>query len=142
MINEGSYYALTLSATGMSTGAYISLTPTSELEISQGGVALAPTATSATIVNIYPQTLQIQAPAGMVNAGVTIITSASNIAGAVRVSPPVNVPVVVECWGSELLGSITLEPGQESAPFNFEVSAAKSLAPDQARKIMEHTPKS
>ena len=89
MSNGASYYALTLVEQGASTTAYYSLTPTSNLEMSQGGVTMDPTAASATLVNIYPQTLQIQAPAGSFQAGVTIVTSDDRIAGRLLVSPPV-----------------------------------------------------
>lgn len=42
MFGNGTYYALTVTADGANTGAYYSVTPTSNLTISQGGVTLAP----------------------------------------------------------------------------------------------------
>src|ERR1044071_4066202 len=99
MANGSSYYALTVVEQGAGTTAYYALTPTSHLEMSQGGATFDPTAATATMVNIYPQTLQIQAPAGSFTAGVTIVTSADRIAGRLLVSPPVNVAVVVTLYG-------------------------------------------
>ena len=93
MANTDQYYALTLLAEGASTGASYSIVPTSNLQISQGGVSIMPTATSTTMVNIYPQELQIQAPSGSVYSGVTIVTDADKISGQVVASPPVNVEV-------------------------------------------------
>ena len=89
------YYALTVIANGAGTPAFYSLTPDPGLSIAQGGVTIVPTGNGSTMVNIYPQTLQISAPAGSVNGAVNIVTGASQISGRLMVSPPVNVAVVV-----------------------------------------------
>ena len=124
------YYALTVVAQGVSTAAYYSVTPTSNLEFSQGGVTIAPTSASLTMVNIYPETLQVQAPAGSVNAGVTIETSESEISGRLMVSPPVNVAVVVTLYGvgGQQIGQTTLDPGVGDKMFSFAVSAGNSIS--------------
>ena len=124
------YYALTLSAQGVSTSAYYSVTPTSDLEFTQGGVTIMPTQTAATLVNIYPETLQIQAPAGMINAGVTIQTGADQIAGRLMVSPPVNVAVTITLYGvgGQQLGQTTLDPGVGDKTFNFAVSEGNAIS--------------
>src|SRR5215208_787980 len=100
MADETLYYAITVTAEGTSFSAYISMTPTSNLTFLQGGVTFMPTAASLTMANIYPQTLQLQAPPGSFTAGVTIVTDASEIAGRVMVSPPVNVAVIVTLYGA------------------------------------------
>ena len=71
------YYSLTVTTAGASsTSAYYSLTPTSNLSFSQGGATLYPSAPSQQVisVSVYPQTLQINAAAGGVSGGVTIVT--------------------------------------------------------------------
>lgn len=137
IVREGNYYALTLSANGTTSPAYMAVTPTSSLSIAQGGVTIVPTDMTATMVNIYPQSLQIQAPSGMVNAGVTIITNDTHVAGTVQVSPPVDVPVLIQVWGTKLLGSYTLPAGQQTGVFDVPVSADDAIAPDDATKITQ-----
>ena len=130
-----SYFALTIAATGTSTSAYYSVTPTSDLTFSQGGVTIVPTSADPTLVNVYPETLQIQSPPGSINGGVTIATSATEIAGRVMVSPPVNVAVVVTLYGSggQQLGQAIVDPGTSSKAFNFPVPTDKGIAgPDVA----------
>src|ERR1041385_5311728 len=56
MASTNIYYALTIVANGVSSAAYYSVTPTSNLSILQGGVAVGPTGSGAVMVNIYPQT--------------------------------------------------------------------------------------
>ena len=126
------YYALTLTAQGTNAPAFYSLTPTSNLQISQGGVTLAPSSPSSSgvMVNIYPQTLQISAPAGLVSAGVTIITSENKISGRVTVSPAITVATVVSLYGSgsQPIGQSIVDPGQTSATFSFDVPSGSGLA--------------
>jgi hypothetical protein len=140
MSNGASYYALTVVEQGASTAAYYSLTPTSNLEMSQGGgVTMDPTAASATMVNIYPQTLQIQAPAGSFTAGVTIVTSDDRIAGRLLVSPPVDVAVVVTLYGvgGQQIGQSILDPAVGSLVFSFPVSAAQSIPKGNVAAVLQ-----
>ena len=139
MANGSSYYALTVVEQGASTTAYYSLTPTSNLEMSQGGVTMAPTAASATLVNLYPQTLQIQAPAGSFNAGVTIATSDDRIAGRLLVSPPVNVAVIVTLYGvgGQQIGQSILDPAVGSLAFSFPISSAQSIPKGDAAGVLQ-----
>lgn len=132
------YYALTLSANGVSTSAYYSLTPTSNLEFDQGGVTIVPDSADATQVNVYPETLQIQSPPGSVNAGVTIITSASEIAGRVLVSPPINVAVVVTLYGvgGQQIAQTTLDPGVGDKLFSFAVSDEQAIPREHVAGIL------
>ena len=124
------YYALSLVANGVSTGAYYSVTPTSNLEFSQGGASIAPSQLTVTMVSIYPETMQIQAPAGSLSASVTIQTSASEIAGRLMVSPPVNVAVFVTLYGTggQQIGQAILDPGDSEKAFDFPVSAGNAIS--------------
>ncbi len=134
MTTSGTYYALTVTAEGASTGAYYSVTPTSNLTISQGGVTMAPSAPSQQMitVSVYPQTLQINAPAGYVSGGVTIITSEPSIDGRLQVSPPVNVAVAVTLYGNGgvQLGQYIADPGTGGGVFSFPVSGGGIPAND------------
>jgi hypothetical protein len=125
------YYALTLTANGASTSAYYSLTPTSNLSITQGGATLAPSSATQQMitVSIYPQTLQINAPAGYVSAGVNILTGESRVSGQVVVSPPVNVATVVTLYGNggQQIGQYIVDPGVEGGVFSFPVTAQEGI---------------
>ena len=134
------YYALTLNVQHSSTTAFYSLTPTSNLEISQGGVTCFPTTPAMTTVSIYPQTLQIAAPAGVLSAGVTIISSETRISGRVMISPPINVATVVTLYGNggAQIGQVVVDPGSASGTFDFTVDAAQAISnADEARKIID-----
>lgn len=132
-----SYYTLSIGEDGANTAAYYSVTPSSDLEFAQGGVTFAPTQAAATLVNVYPETLQIQSPAGSFIAGVTIVTSASEIAGRVLVSPPINVAVVITLYGAGgQIGQTTVDPGVGSKTFNFAVSGSDALSKADAGGVL------
>jgi hypothetical protein len=141
MAIHDTYYALTVSAAGASTPAYYSVSPTSNLTISQGGVTLAPSAPSQQMisVSIYPQTLQINAAAGYVSGGVTIITSAPSVDGRLVVSPPVDVAVVVTLYGNggTQLGQFIADPGTGGGVFSFPV-AGDGIPPAEAAGVLQH----
>jgi hypothetical protein len=132
------YYALTLTTNGTTFAAYYSVTPTSDIQFSQGGVTITPTGNSVTMVNIYPQTLQIQAPAGSINAGVTIQTGASIIAGRVMVSPPVDAAVIVTLYGAggTQLDQMIMDPGTGSQLFEWSVDAASAIKSDDLDSVL------
>ena len=137
-----SYYALTLNAIGTSSPAFYSVTPTSNLTISQGGATIAPNpATSeGTTVNIYPQTLQISGPAGLISAGVNIITSETTIAGRTVISPPVNVAVTVTLYGNggAQIGQQVYDPGSGGGTFKFDAPSGSAIdSSDDARAVVE-----
>ena len=123
------YYALSIAVQGSNTAAYYSVTPTSNLDFTQGGVTFAPTTASLTLVNVYPETLQLQAPAGSFSGGVTIETGASEIAGRVMVSPPINVATVVTLYGAggQQIGQAIVDPGTSDKTFNFPVSSSNAI---------------
>ena len=141
MSNGGVYYALTLTAQGMSTAAYMSVSPTSNLQISQGGVTIGATAAATTFVSIYPTELQVQAAPGLVSGGVTIVTSESNVAGRLEVSPPVNVAVTVTLYGAggQQLGQYILDPGNASGIFNFNTDGKGMSAEDALDAVKQQS---
>jgi hypothetical protein len=124
------YYALTLVTEGNSTiPAYYSVTPTSNVTFSQGGATIMPTSAAATLVNVYPETLQLQAPAGSINAGVTIATNATTIAGRVMISPPVDCAVIVTLYGvgGQQIGQLIIDPAVGGGLFDFSVDASNAI---------------
>jgi len=145
MSNGEVYYALTLTAQGMSNAAYFSMSPTSNLQISQGGVTLGGTAAATTFVSIYPTELQVQAAPGLISGGVTIITSENNVAGRLEVSPPVNVAVTVTLYGAggQQLGQFILDPGVPSGVFNFPTGGNAGMsAADALNTVKQQTGRS
>jgi hypothetical protein len=141
------HYALTITAKHASTAAYYALTPTSNLHIEEGSVTLTPKSASATMVTIEPEMLQIQAPAGSVQGGVTIGTDAVHVDGQVTVSPPVDVEVIVALYGigGKKVGEFVVAPGDGGGVFEFRVDAAQSIPPGELDDILgdlvprEHT---
>lgn len=133
------YYALTLYASGTNISAYYSLTPDSNLQISQGGVTFTPTAAASTLANIYPTTLQVQSPPGTMNAGVTIVTGQGEISGRVNVSPAVDVPVVITAYGAggKQLGQTIMDAGATVAMFAFPVDAASAIPPGEVGSVLK-----
>jgi hypothetical protein len=135
-----SYYALQLTAQGVNSSAYYGITPAPNLSIAQGGASIYPTATAATFINIYPQELQIQAPAGTLSASVTIITSEGTIAGTFGVSPPINVALVLTLYGNGgvQLGQSIVDPGTEGRPFSFPVDGTKAMNASEATDALKN----
>jgi hypothetical protein len=139
------YYSLTVTAQGARTPAYYSLSPDSNLQFTQGGATLYPSTPSQQMisVSVYPQTLTINAAAGSVNGGANIVTSASEIAGFILVSPPVNVATVVTLYGNggAQLGQHIVDPGTSGGAFSFPVSASDGIpedeAPGELQKLLE-----
>ena len=117
-------YALTVSVSETSTGAFFSVSTTSKWQISQGGVSMYPNNGGGVLVNVYPKTLQFQGPAGQFYAGVSLDTTDSSVAGYIQVSPPVNVPTVITLVGDagQQLGQTTIDAGTASGTFDFPVS--------------------
>jgi hypothetical protein len=124
------YYTLSLVVAGSSTNAYYGITPTSNLQIAQGGASLAPAAAAATLVNVYPQEFQVQAPAGSFNGAVVIVTNEDAITGTFGVSPEIDVAVVLTAYGAggRKLGEQILDPGTSMRPFSFPVNAAEGMS--------------
>jgi len=135
---ESYYYSLTVGQSGSNTAAYFSVSPTSNLEFSQGGATFAPTSLALTTVSVYPTTLQIQAPAGSMSAGVTIITSASEVAGRLLISPPVDVATLVTLYGAggARLGQFIADPGSGGGVFNFPVTPEEGIPAGDAAGVL------
>lgn len=139
---ESYYYSLTVGQAGSNTAAYFSVSPTSNLEFSQGGATFMPTSPSMTTVSVYPTTLQIQSPAGSMSAGVTIVTSASEVAGRLLISPPIDVATLVTLYGAGgvQLGQFIADPGTGGGVFKFPVTAEEGIpageAPGALHKII------
>lgn len=140
MSSGETYYALSLSAQGVSASAYYGITPAPNLSIAQGGASIYPEATSATFINIYPQELQIQAPPGTLSASVTIITSEDTIAGTFGVSPPINVALVLTLYGNggAQLGQAIVDPGTEGRAFSFPVDDSKGMNEGEAIAVLRN----
>src|SRR5204863_10222352 len=102
------------------------------------GLACTPAANSATMVNVYPETLQIRAPAGSINAGVTIATAASQIAGRVAISPPVDCAVVVTLYGAggQQLDQMIVDPGVGGGLFDWSVDAANAISENDLAGVL------
>ena len=125
------YYALTIRANRTSSAAYYALQPTSNLHVAEGSAKIEPKSASATMVTVESRALQIQAPAGTVHGGVTIVTAEQRIDGEVMVSPPVDseVEVALHGAGGKKLGAFVLAAGDGSGVFQFEVDAAEAIPP-------------
>jgi len=136
------YYSLTVTMAGAaSTGAYYSLTPTSNLSFSQGGATLYPSAPSQQMitVSVYPQTMQVNAPAGGMNGGVTIVTNAGEVAGRILISPPVDVAVAVTLYGAGgvQIGQFIADAGTGGGVFSFPISGGQGIAPGDTQGTLQ-----
>ncbi len=133
------YYALTIRANRTSSAAYYALQPTSNLHVTEGSANIDPKTASATMVTVESRALQIQAPAGTVHGGVTIVTAEKRIDGEVMVSPPVDseVEVILYGAGGKKLGTYVLAAGEGSGVFEFEVDAAEAIPPGDVAKVLK-----
>ena len=134
------YYALTIRANRTSSAAYYALQPTSNLHVAEGSVQIEPKSASATMVTVETRALQIQAPAGTVHGGITIVTAEKRIDGEVMVSPPVDseVEVILYGAGGKKLGVFVLAAGDGNGVYQFEVDAAEAIPPGDAAKVLKH----
>ncbi|HKR65849.1 MAG TPA: hypothetical protein VJZ00_19110 [Thermoanaerobaculia bacterium] len=132
------YYGLTLAAQGVNSSGYYGVTPQPPVQFAQGGATIVPTQTGVVMMNIYPQELQIQAPAGSVSAATTIITDASTIAGTFGVSPPINVALVLTLYGSggQQIGQSILDPGMPGKPFSFPIPSGVGMSAGDANHFL------
>ena len=102
-------------------------------DMQNGAAVLYPTSTTSTYLS-FSNSFQGQIPPGRFTIGIVVL-SGSNVSGTLSVSPAVNVPITgtLTAFG-QTLGSVTLQPGQTSVPFNFQGQGAtkqdaqKSLA--------------
>ncbi|HYR29623.1 MAG TPA: hypothetical protein VEU30_14225 [Thermoanaerobaculia bacterium] len=134
------YYSLGLNALNISTAAYYQIQPTRDLSILQGGFTCVPTETARTSVAIYPQLAQLNFPAAEYASGsVTIVTDLPAISGNLTVSPAINSPVTLTLYGGggNPIGTATLEAGQTSLNFKFDVGVSSGMSEEEARGALE-----
>ena len=121
------YYGMRVNTTGPAAQAYLYVTLISDGDFDGAAVTVNPSGTHTTWFSYQDKSVQMQLPpTSLVSGGITVVTSASRIAGTLGVSPPIVSDVILTLYGTSALGSVTLEAGQTSIPFDF------SLQPDQA----------
>lgn len=138
-MSKDRYYTLQMSEFGASSEAFYSITPDSNLQFAQGGATMAPTAATAVLVNIDPETLQVSAPAGNMAAGVTIITSADVIAGRVLVSPPIDTATVLTLYGDggQIGKPFVVDAGSGGSTFSWPVGEDQGLSQRDAANLVQ-----
>src|SRR5215212_12020833 len=131
------YYAFTIGAQNTNAPAYYGVLFTSQLEVFQGSFQFIPTGITSTMVGTDGSNINLQLPAcAGIQGGVTLATSASSVGGNIYVSPPLSVPVTFELWGLNQIGSVTVQPGQGRATFNFDVTGQQALDAAGAQAVI------
>jgi hypothetical protein len=133
------YYSLQVTTQGSaSSTAFYYVNVLSPAALAGSAVTLYPSAPQATWFSYQSTSLQFQAPSGRASAGATVITDASRVAGTLGVSPGISVATVLNLYGAGgLIGSVTLQAGQTSIPFDFEVSSEASVGEGNAATALE-----
>lgn len=131
------YYSFTISALNTNKVAYYGVLFTSQLEVLQGSFTFSPTGTTNTMVGTDATNINLNLPACLkIAGGVTLVTSASNVAGQIFVSPALNVPVTFTLYGFGPIGSITIDPGQTGGNFDFDVSGQTGVSAKDAQEAL------
>jgi len=136
------YYSLGLNAVDVNSAAFYQLQPVRGLSIMQGGFTCTPRETQRTSVAIYPQLVQLNFPASeYVSGSVTFDTALPAIAGNLTVSPAINSAVTLTLYGGggNPIGTATLEAGQTSLDFSFDVGLGSGMSEDEARGAVENS---
>ena len=138
-MSSGMYYSFTINTSGTNSSAYYSINFDRGITTFQSGFSFLPAATQSTYAAVYPSQVGLNLPPMSILAGgVTLTTTVDHVTGEVMVSPAVNVPVVFELWGVSMIGSVTLQPGDTSALFNFDITHADGFADtDGARAVID-----
>jgi hypothetical protein len=122
-------YVIQVGVNGASTGYSCNVTFTSGT-MSDGAGQCLPTQTAYTYMS-FQGGIGFQVPAGDAYCGGTV-SATSSVAGSILVSPPVNVPTTVTLWGrGGVIGTYSLPAGQESGQFNFAVTSAEGIPPEE-----------
>ena len=124
------YYGMRVNTSGAAAQAYLYVTLVSDGDFDGAAVTIHPSGTHTTWFSYQDKSVQLQLPpTSLVSAGITVVTSGNNIAGTLGISPPIVTDVVLALYGSgsSPIGSITLEAGQTSVPFDFSVKADNAL---------------
>lgn len=138
MLVGGNYYALQLAAQNTNIFAFYFVNLATGA-VTGSAVTIHPNATNTTYVAQSDVYLQFQAPAArQIGAGLTVVTSDSNVAGTLGVSPALSLPVVLQCYGAgKILGTVTLPAGKTEVPFEFKVTAEEAIPADQVAQVLE-----
>lgn len=139
MANSDMYYALSLTAQGVSSTAYYGVTPHHELKIAQGSATVVPTGTGVVLVDVHPEELQLQSPPASLSAGVTIVTGAPAIGGHFEVSPAINVALVLTAYGAggKEIGQAILDAGDTEKTFSFPVDGDQAMSAAEAEGVLK-----
>lgn len=123
------YYSIQVTTQGNASSTafyYVNILSPGALE--GAAVTMYPTAAQATWFGYQQNALQFQAPAGRSSAGATVVTDSPRVGGTLGVSPAINVATVLNLYGAaNLIGSVTLQAGQTSVPFDFQVSSEDAI---------------
>jgi hypothetical protein len=121
-----------------SSTAFYYVNVLSPAALAGAAVTLYPSSAQATWFSYQETSLQFQAPAGRASAGATVVTDADRVAGTLGVSPAISVATVLNLYGAGgLIGSVTLQAGQSSIPFDFQVSSSQSIPQAEAANSLK-----
>jgi len=127
------YYGMRVNTTGAASSAYLYVTLNSQGDFDGAAVTVYPSGANTTWFSYQDKSVQMQLPpTANVSAGITVVTSAQNIAGTLGISPAISANVVLTLYGaaSSPIGSVTLEAGRTSIPFDFTVQQENALGSD------------
>ena len=133
------YYGFSLSTAGSTTGtAYYYVTVDQGVSYDGASVTVYPTNAVPSYFNYRSNSVQWQAAAGRLTAGMTVVTGANNIAGVLGASPALNVALTLTCYGGGgTIGSVTLPAGQSEIPFNFPVNPSESIQSGGGQEFLD-----
>jgi hypothetical protein len=123
-----SYYSISLVANNVTTLSFFQLSLNSGVIVNGGAAFMNPTDAQSTYANFYGTAMNAQgSAAGTVTLGAAI-QSSDPVTGNVLVSPPTNVDIVVTLFGyGKTLGTYTLQAGQSTGDFSFQVNPADAI---------------
>jgi hypothetical protein len=136
------YYGMRVNTTGPAAQAYLYVTLLTNGDFDGAAVTVIPSGIHTTWFSYQDKSVQMQLPpTSSVSAGITVVTGSQNIAGTLGISPPIVSDVVLNLYGagSSPIGSITLEAGQTSIPFDFSVQPEQGLGSEaKASSFLEN----
>jgi hypothetical protein len=132
------FYGLTIAVNGSaSSTAYYSVSLISGGKFVQGGATLVPTAIAATLVSLYEVELSINAPAGRVSGGATLITMGDIVSGRITVSPAIDADTVVTLYGTSEIASVTVKAGETSGAFAWSTGGNPAMSSASAGQFLD-----
>jgi hypothetical protein len=133
---SSSIYGISVAVQNASSPAFYSVTFTTQVSITQGAGEVMPANAYYTYFS-FLNALQMSIGPGYASAGAMLTTSSSSISGQVIVSPPVNVPVIVQLQGrGQMLGEYELQPGQTSGNFTFQAPPSESFSEGETAPVL------